>query len=71
MRKKALEQEIKILDLSSDIENILIINNILFVKDLWVLNRKNLKEINLTDKQINEITIKLQLLGLDLNKKVY
>ncbi len=46
-------------------------NNINFIKDLWILKRKNLKDIGLNDTQINSIIIKLQLHGLDINKKIY
>ena len=46
-------------------------NNIITVRDLWILKRCDLKKINLTDNQINNIIIKLQLFGIDLNKKVY
>ena len=43
-------------------------NNI--INDLWKLNRHELKQLGLTDQQINQIIIRLQLIGLDLNKKV-
>lgn len=46
-------------------------NNIITVRDLWSLKRCDLKEINLNDNQINNIIIKLQLFGIDLNKKIY
>lgn len=52
------------------ISNILISNNILKVGELWNLKRKDLKEFGLNDNQINKIIIKLQLLGIDLNKKI-
>ena len=39
--------------------------------DLWCLNRKKLKEYGVVDADIKQIIIKLQLIGLDLNKKVY
>lgn len=41
------------------------------IRDLWNLSRKDLKKINLSDEQINKIIIKMQLLGIDLNRKVY
>lgn len=41
------------------------------IKDLWQLNRKDLKNMNFSDEQINKIIIKMQLLGIDLNHKVY
>lgn len=65
-----LNNSIKILNLESDVENILIDNQILKVKDLWSLNRKALKNIDLTDNQIHSIIVKLQLNGIELNKKI-
>jgi len=50
---------------------ILLDNGINNIKDLWYLNRKQLKKINLSDIEINNIIIRMQLLGIDLNKKVY
>ena len=46
-------------------------NNIYLIKDLWKQKRKNLKQIGLNDKEIQHITIRLQLNSLDLNKKIY
>lgn len=66
-----LENDIKILELEKDIKKILNDNNVKTVGDLWILTRKKLKEFGLKDADIKLITIKLQLLGLDLNKKVY
>ena len=45
--------------------------NINNIKDLWILKRKELKDLNFSDSEINHIRIKLQLCGLDLNKKTY
>lgn len=71
MKNKFLEEKVisvfddeKTLDIFSE-------NNINFIKDLWILKRKNLKDIGLNDTQINSIIIKLQLHGLDINKKIY
>ena len=71
MKNKFLDEKVisvfddeKTLDIFSE-------NNINFIKDLWILKRKNLKEIGLNDTQINSIIIKLQLHGLDINKKIY
>ncbi len=68
--KDLLNNSINVLHLSKNIENKLIENNINIVNDLWILNRNNLKNI-LSDKEISDVIIKLQLNGLDLNKKVY
>jgi hypothetical protein len=59
------------LELNKEIIKLLKENNIALIKDLWKLKRDNLKKLNLNDSQINDIIIKMQLLGLDLNKKIY
>ncbi len=66
-----IKENIKKLELDKSIETILISNGITKVEDLWCLNRKKLKSLGLKDLDINTIIVKLQLLGLDLNKKVY
>lgn len=66
-----LTKNIDILDLDKDVLSILKDNNIILIRNLWELNRKKLKEMGIKDSDIKQITIKLQLLGLDLNKKVY
>lgn len=68
---KYLEASIKELDLDKKIYTILINNDIKLIKDLWVLNRTKLKEMGLKDRDIKDIIIQLQLVGLDLNKKIY
>lgn len=65
------EKDISILELDPKLNKILKENNINTVGDLWVLNKKKLKEIGIVDLDIKLISIKLQLLGLDLNKKIY
>ena len=71
MKQKYLDSGIESLDVDSHTQDKLKINNINYIKDLWVLKRKDLKMISLTDKEINNIIVKLQLNGLDLNKKKY
>ncbi len=68
---KYLDKKIDILELDKNIINLLINNGINNISDLYVLNRKKLKEFGLSDSNINKISIKLQLLGLDLNGKKY
>lgn len=68
---KYLDEEIKVLDLDKEVVDILINNEIKTVNDLWCLNRKKLKELGVKDADIKQVIIKLQLIGLDLNKKVY
>ena len=69
MDSALLDQDISYLNLNPKIINILKDNDILSVYDLWIQNRKNLKKINLNDQEIKEIIIKLELHGIDLNKK--
>lgn len=73
MAKKNIyvDKDIKILDLDKEIEEILRKNNIATIENIWVMNRKKLKELGLKDNDIKQVTIKLQLLGLDLNKRIY
>lgn len=66
-----IEKSISVLELDKEINNLLKKNNITKVEDVWVLNRKKLKEMGLNDNEIKQVVIKLQLLGLDLNKKMY
>lgn len=70
-KKKALEKTIEELELDSKVLKILKDNNINTVEDIWVLKRKDLKDFGIKDSDITQITIKLQLYGLDLNKKIY
>lgn len=69
--KNDLEDKIKKLHLDEDIENILLKNGIDSINKLYILKRKNLKDMGFNDNKINHIIIKLQLQGFDLNKKVY
>lgn len=71
MLEQKLLKKIEVLSLNQDITKTLENNNIIIIKDLWEKTRTNLKNINLNDAQINQIIIKLQLFGIDLNKKVY
>ena len=66
-----LNNNISYLNIDNNIIDICNNNDIFKIKDLWNLKRKDLKNINLSDKDINKITIELQLLGLDLNNKIY
>jgi len=67
----SIEEEVKKMNLSKKVIDTLNKNNIIYIKDLWVLKRKDLKGLSLTDKEIKSIIIALQLEGLDLNKKIY
>lgn len=73
MRKQNdnIKKGISILDLDKECLKILKENNISLIEDLWQLSKKDLKGLGISDKDIKYISIKLQLLGLDLNKKIY
>lgn len=64
-----INKSIKILELDSNIENKLLLNNIDTIEKLWKFNRIDLKKLNFLDSEINNIIIKLQLIGISLNKK--
>ena len=69
MRNKYLDEDISYLKLNNDINNIFKDNNILTIEDLWIKNRTYLKNLGLSDNEIKQIIIKLELIGLDLNKR--
>ena len=64
-----LDKDISSLNLSKKIIKILKDNNINNINDLWIKNRKYLKYLGISDKEIKEIIIKLELNGLELNKR--
>ena len=66
-----LERNIEELQLNNKIINKLKENNIIIIKDLWKMKRKELKQLGFSDNEINQIIIKLQLHAIDLNKRVY
>ena len=70
-KKKILEERIEELSLDTKALKLLKENDIITVEDLWSKKRKDLKELNFSDSEITNIAIKLQLYGLDLNKKIY
>ena len=41
------------------------------IGDVWILKRKDLKNLGFNDREIKSIIISLQLEGLELNKKIY
>ncbi len=71
MTKHTLNESLSKLNIDEKIIKKLNKNNIFLIKDLWVLKRKNLKEIGLNDQEIRHISIKLQLNSIDLNQKIY
>ena len=60
---------LKDLDFEKVILDKLGLNNIDSIEKLWEMNRKELKSMEFTYEEINKIAIKLQLRGLDLNRK--
>ena len=70
-KQQILEKDIMDLKLDKSITETLKNNDINHIEDVWKKKRKDLKEIKLTDNEISQITIKLQLYGLDLSKKIY
>lgn len=68
---KHVVEKIEKLDLDNDIELILKSNNVNTMQEVWKFKRNELKNMGLKDSQINHIIIKMQLKGLDLNKKMY
>lgn len=70
-RIELLDSDIEILRLDTSLKNKLKIININKVKDLWMLNSTYLKNNKFIYSDISLIRVKLQLIGLDLNKKVY
>lgn len=71
MKNKLLESDINCLKLSPNVIDVLKNNNVYVINDLWGLTRKDLKSFNISDKDIHNIIVKLQLNGLDLNKRKY
>lgn len=68
---KYIYKDISILGLDDNIACLLTKNEIRMVNDLWLKTKKDLKNYGLKDKDIKYASIKLQLIGLDLNKKMY
>lgn len=66
-----LNSSIYVLKLNDEIYTKLINNDILTILNLWNLNRKQLKKMKFTDNELNQIVIKMQLHGFDLNKRIY
>ena len=71
MRKIDVSLGIAKLGIDGDIIDIFKDKNIFTINDLWSLKRKDLKDMDFTSEQINHIIIKMQLNGIDLNRKKY
>ena len=70
-KNKYLNKDIEHLNLDNNILLKLKENNINTIEEVWKTNRKYLKKIGFTDSEIYQIIVKLQLISLDLNKKIY
>lgn len=64
-----LKEMINKLDIDESITIKLNEFNVFTISDLIKLKRTDLKELNLTPSEIKQIIIKLELHGIDLNKK--
>lgn len=71
MNNNIFNKNLDYLKLDKEIAIILNNNNIITIKDLWNQNRNYLRKIGLLNNQIKDIIIKLELNGIDLNKKTY
>lgn len=71
MMKNYLYLKIDKLKLPVGVINRLKKKQILIIDDIWKLKRIDLKNMDFQNEEINLIIIQLQLLGLDLNKKMY
>lgn len=71
MRSIILNKNISELGLDVDTLEKLQSKKVYIINDLWKLKRTDLKEFDLSDVEINQIIIKLQLCGIDLNERVY
>lgn len=69
--KLSLSSEIEKMGLSKMTTTRLKENEIVTVEGLWNLSRIQLKSMKFSNDEINAIIIKLQLIGLDLNKRKY
>ena len=71
MKKDVFTKRIETTNINTKIVKVLNDHNIQTVYDLWNLSRKDLKKMGLNDSDIHMVIVQLQLMGLDLNKKIY
>ena len=71
LNKKVIDENIEVLNLDFKLLKVLKNNDINIVSNLWEMSREDLKTINLSQEDIREIRVKLQLHGLDINRKIY
>lgn len=63
-----LEKDIKTLKINKKIEKILKENKIITINDLCLKSRMELRELGIENNFINDILVKLQLIGLNLKQ---
>lgn len=71
MSKINVNEKINKLGIDDAIIKVFNSRDIMTINDLWSLKRKDLKDMNFSGEQINHIIIKMQLNGIDLNRKKY
>lgn len=71
MAKININDKITKLGIDDSIIKVFNSNEIMTIDDLWSLKRKDLKAMDFSSEQINHIIIKMQLNGIDLNRKKY
>ena len=71
LNKHVFDKSIEMLNLDSKLLKILKNNDINIVSKLWEKSKEDLKAIDLSQEDIREIRVKLQLYGLDINRKIY
>lgn len=71
MSKINVNEKINKLGIDDSIIKVFNSRDIITINDLWSLKRKDLKDMNFSGEQINHIIIKMQLNGIDLNRKKY
>lgn len=71
MSKINVNEKINKLGIDESIIKVFNSRDIVTINDLWGLKRKDLKNMDFSGEQINHIIIKMQLNGIDLNRKKY
>ena len=71
MAKVNVNDKITKLGIDDNIIKVFNNNDIITIDDLWSLKRKDLKDMEFSGDEINHIIIKMQLNGIDLNRKKY
>lgn len=71
MKVEDLKRSVSDLKLDKVITDKLINNSILTLEQLWNIKKDELKRLNFKDNEINQIVIRLQLKGIDLNHRKY